>query len=75
MTPRSGLWVALIGLLIAAACAIPVYFIGNADPVNDDADMGIIVLYLSGTVGVIILVVGLIIAVATALSGKHRRLS
>ncbi len=75
MTPRSGLWVALIGLLIAGACAIPLYFIGNADPVNEDADMGIIVLYLTGMAGVVVLAVGLLIAAATAWRGKHRPLS
>ena len=72
MTSRRGMYVALIGLVIAAICAIPLYFIGNLDPVSDDADMGIIVLYLSGMVGLTILVVGLIIAAATALRGKHR---
>jgi hypothetical protein len=73
MTPRSGLFVALIGLVIATACAIPLYFIGNADPVNDNADMGIIVLYLSGMTGLTGMAVGLIVAVATALRGNHRR--
>lgn len=72
MTPRRGLFVALIGLVIAVICAMPLYFIGNADPVSDDADMGIIILYLSGMLGITVLMVGLIIAVATALRGKHR---
>ncbi len=73
MTPRAGLIVALIGLVIAIACAIPLYFIGNADPVSDNADMGIIVLYLSAMFGVTVLAVGLLIAATTALQGKHRR--
>jgi len=75
MTPRAGLFVALIGLVIAVACAIPLYFIGNLDPVSDDGVMDIIVLNLTGLLGVTILVVGLIVAVATALRGRHRHLS
>ena len=73
MTPRNGLLVAVMGAVISAACAIPLYFIGNDDPVSNDADMGIIVLYLSGMFGVTVLVIGLIIAVATAWQAKHRR--
>ena len=67
MTSHRGLYVTLIGLVIAAICALPLYFIGNLDPVSNDADMGIIVLYLSGMVGLTILALGLIIAAATAL--------
>ena len=72
MTSRRGLFVALIGLVIAAIGAIPLYFIGNLDPVSDDADMGIIVLNLTGLLGLTVLVLGLTIAAITALRGNHR---
>jgi hypothetical protein len=72
MTPRAGLFVALIGLVVAVACAVPLYFIGDLDPVSDDGVMDIIVLNLFGLLGVTILVVGLIVAVATAVRGKQR---
>jgi energy-converting hydrogenase Eha subunit B len=71
MTPRTGLLVALVGLVIAVLCAIPLYFIGNLYPTQDDAVMGIIVLYLCALLSLIVFVVGLVIAVATALRGKH----
>jgi hypothetical protein len=72
MTPRAGMLFALIGLAIAASCAIPLYFIGGLDPASDDAALGIIVLALGGILGMTVLMVGLIIAAATALGGKRR---
>jgi hypothetical protein len=73
MTPRTGLFVALIGLVIAVVCASPLYFIGGLDPDNDNAVMGIILLALGAMLGGTVLLVGLILAAATALRGKHRR--
>lgn len=75
MTPRTAWLVVLIGLAIAALCAIPLYFIGDRDPANDDALMGIVVLNLCGMLGLTILVVGLIIVVVTTWRGTHRHLS
>jgi hypothetical protein len=73
MTPRTSLFVALIGLLIAVSCAIPLYFIGNRGAVNDNAAMGIVLLALGGILGLTVVVVGLIMAAATALRGKRRQ--
>ena len=73
MTPRTALSVALVGLVIAASCAIPLYFIGDRDPANDDAVTGIILLDLGCILGLTILVVGLIMAAATAGRGKRWR--
>jgi hypothetical protein len=73
MTPRTALLVALIGLVIASVCAIPLYFIDSLDPANDDAVTGIILLNLTGILGLIIMAVGLIMAVAIVLRGKHRQ--
>jgi hypothetical protein len=39
MTPRTTLVIALIGLIIATACAIPLWIIGDGDPANDNAAM------------------------------------
>jgi hypothetical protein len=75
MTPRTSLFVAFIGLVIATSCAIPLYFIGNRAPVNDNADMGIVLLGLSGILGFTVLVVGLIMAAVTVLRGKRRHRS
>ena len=75
MTPRTALLVALIGLVIAALSALPLYFIGDLDPTNDDALMGIIFLDLGGLLGLTVLVVGLVMAAATALQKKRRQSS
>ena len=72
MTPRAGMFVALIGLVVAVSCAVPLYFIGDLEPASDDGVMDIIVLNLLGLLGFTILVVGLIVAIATALRGKQR---
>jgi hypothetical protein len=73
MSPRTGLLGALIGLVIAVLCGVPLYFIGGLDPVNDNAVMGIILLALGALLGLTILVIGLIIAAATTLRGKGRQ--
>lgn len=75
MTPRTSLFVALIGLLIVVSCAIPLYFVGNRGAASDNADMGIVLLALSGILGLSVLVVGLIMAAATTLRGKRRQTS
>jgi hypothetical protein len=72
MTPRAGLFVGLVGLVIAATCAIPLYFIGDRDPASDDGVVDIIVLNLTGLLGLTVLVLGLTIAAITALRGNHR---
>jgi len=74
MTPRTALFVALIGLAIAALCGVPLYFIGGLNPTGDDAVMGIILLALGAMLGVTVLLVGLILAAATAWRGKRRPL-
>jgi hypothetical protein len=72
MTPRTALFVALFGLVIAASCAIPLYFIGDRGPANDDAVTGIVFLDLGGILGLTILVVSLIMAAAAAFQVKRR---
>ena len=73
MTPRATLLIALIGLGIAASCGLPLYFIGDLDPANDDALLAIILLDLGALLGLTILVVGLAMAAATTLRKKKRR--
>jgi hypothetical protein len=72
MTIGRALLIALFGLTIAVACAIPFYFIGNRDPTSDNADMGIVLLGLVGMLGLAILAIGLVMAAIRALGGKGR---
>jgi hypothetical protein len=79
MTPRSGLKVALIGLAITGLCGLgmaALALLANLNPDVGEGWMGlatmviIIVLVLAGTVGHIVMVVGLVMAAVRAL-GKQ----
>jgi hypothetical protein len=75
MTPRTALFVAFVGVLLALFSAIPLFLIGDRDPANDDAALGIILLDLVGLLGLTILAVGLLMAAFTAFTQKRRKLS
>ena len=61
MKPRTGLSVALIGLLIALACWIPTYLLPNVS------------LILWGFAGFVVMIVGLVMAgVATFVKGHGK---
>ena len=67
MTPRQGLWMGLVGLVIIVVSVVPAYVI----PVTPDGTPGgasdltvylILLLYGGGFVGLVVVVVGLIMA-------------
>ena len=67
MSPRQGLWMALVGLVIGVVSVVPAYVI----PMTPDGTLGgasnttmnlVILLYVGGFVGVVVMVVGLIMA-------------
>jgi uncharacterized membrane protein len=77
MTSRQGLWIALIGLIIAVACAIPAQVIPDTGTpetggASDATMVGIFVLYIGGFVGFIVMVMGLIMAAVGALTKQTR---
>ena len=73
MTPRQGLWMALVGLVISVLSAIPALVIPDTAPgtpggASDITVMTIILLYVGGFVGLVVMVVGLIMAAVGALT-------
>jgi hypothetical protein len=76
MDKRSGLYVALVGLLIVIACAVPV----NVVPDNGTRESGgasglvtslVVLMYAGGFIGITVIVVGLVIAGVAALRGRR----
>lgn len=77
MTLRQGLWMALIGLIIIVLCAVPAQVIPDTGtPETGGATnatmIGILILYSGGFVGLVVMVVGLIMA-AVGASTKQTR--
>jgi uncharacterized iron-regulated membrane protein len=72
MTIGRAILTTLVGLMIAAGCLMPFYFIGHRDPINDSVDMGIVLLGICGMFGVIIVAVGLIMVAIRLWHGKGR---
>jgi hypothetical protein len=77
MTPRSALYVALVGLVMFLLCGVPLGLIAVLDPgLHPDVDDGLMRLYfgvitvldLGSILGVIVLVVGLVVAGVLALT-------
>jgi hypothetical protein len=71
MTPRTGLYAALAGLVLAAMCATPLLLLADHDPAGDDAILGTVFLGLGTLLGLTVMMVGLIMAVIKAAT-KHR---
>jgi hypothetical protein len=73
MTSRQGLCIALVGLMIGVLCAIPALVIpdtgtpetGGATNITMAA---IVLVYLGGFVGLVVMIVGLVIAAVGALT-------
>jgi hypothetical protein len=77
MTPRQGLWIALVGLVIGVLCAIPAQLIPDTGtPETGGASnitvMGIALLYVGGIVGLLVMIVGLVMAAVAALTKQTR---
>jgi tetrahydromethanopterin S-methyltransferase subunit E len=78
MTPRSGLYVALVGLVMAGLCFAALFLLRDWNPDGSDRvmimDYGFIIfLDLGALLGLIVMVVGLVMAGVLALtkqSGK-----
>ena len=77
MTPRQGLWMALVGFVIMVVSVLPAYVL----PVTPDGTSGgasdltvslVILLYAGGLVGLVVIVVGLLMAAAGALMKQAR---
>ena len=67
MTPRQGLWMAFVGLVIIVLCAIPAQVVPETAPgtpggASDSTVNAILLLYVGGFVGLVVMVVGLIMA-------------
>jgi tetrahydromethanopterin S-methyltransferase subunit E len=73
MTPRSGFYVALVGLIMAGLCFATLFLLRDWDPHGSDRvmvmDYGFIIfLDLGMILGVIVMVVGLVMAGVLALT-------
>jgi hypothetical protein len=66
MTPRNGLFVAFIGLVMAVPCFAGLLLLGNWNPDADDGltieNLGLVCLALGAMLGLIVIAVGLIVA-------------
>jgi hypothetical protein len=67
MKPRQGLWMALVGFVIIVLCAIPAQVIPDTGTwetggSSDITVMGIVLFYVGGFVGLVVMIVGLIMA-------------
>jgi hypothetical protein len=71
MTPRTGLYVGLAGLVLAVLCAAPLFLLRDVDPLGHDAILGIVLLDLGALLGLTVLVVGLIMTVVTAFAKRR----
>jgi hypothetical protein len=73
MTPRTGLYVALVGLVIAVLCGVAALIIpelANGPPENRWENInttGVVLVYFGLFIGFILMLVGLALAVARAM--------
>jgi hypothetical protein len=78
MTPRQGLWMALVGLVIGVLCVVPAFVIPDTGTAETggatNLTVNLIILgYVGGFVGLVVIVVGLILAgVGTLAKGSGK---
>lgn len=78
MTPRQGLWMALVGLVIGVLCVVPAYVIPEPAPGTPGGAshlaVNLIILgYVGGIVGLFVMIVGSVMAgVGTSVKGSGK---
>ena len=73
MTSRQGLWMALVGLVIGVLCGLMIGAVAVTLGPSDLKEMAMILLFVGGFVGQIVMIVGLIVVgVGTFVKGSGK---
>ena len=72
MTPRQGLWMALVGLVIGVVCGLVLAGVAVTLGPSDLKEMAMILLFVGAFVGHVVMIVGLILAGVGALTKQTR---
>jgi hypothetical protein len=72
MTPRQGLWMALVGLVVGVLCGLVIAAVAVTLGPSDLKEMAMILLFVGGFVGHVVMIVGLIMAAVGALTKQTR---
>ena len=72
MTPRHSLWIALVGLVITVICGLAIGAVAVTLGPSDLKEMAMILLFVGGLVGQVVMIVGLIMAAVGALAKRTR---
>ena len=72
MTPRQGLWMALVGLVIGVLCGLILAGVAVTLGPSDLKEMAMILLFVGAFVGHVVMIVGLIVSGVGALTKQTR---
>jgi hypothetical protein len=72
MTPRQGLWMALVGLVVGILCGLVIAAVAVTLGPSDLKEMAMILLFVGGFAGHVVMIFGLIVAGVGALTKQTR---
>ncbi len=73
MTPRQGLWMALVGLIVGVFCGLAIGLVAVTLGPSDLKEKAMILLFVGGFVGNVVMIGGLVMAgIATLVKGSGK---